>query len=439
MSLDLHPKLKEKLVGTLAEALPTLEVVRGIALTNESQQHLQTLDSSLPGHGDIADKLHRWISDQPLSDFLMGTINNALMGDKYENGSHQPITGLLGWSDVGAKASELIDQFDRLPETYIVTISAPEGMDKYLEAGDGQLRLSKAARVALATDSFSQDHPVSTGDEQRDRDIWDHTLLGGLSNVGDSNYEWKGAYLQIIKQGFLGRFTETVTEHELVGDFKALWGVQLALGIAQRRRSWSAYPSKRKLIVHRIAGENLELTFRIELDASASQLINDIKFNDWVPGDHPLETKLGVYKLDLDKLDLMFGTSPEAERLRLAARWLFDSYAAENELLAYIQAMVCLEIILGDASLIGEIGLGELLRNRCAYLIGKTSVQRREILEDFKEIYDVRSHIVHRGKNRMSAREREHYGKLVWYCKRCIQEELKLLEQARMDGEQAAD
>ncbi len=70
------------------------------------------------------------------------------------------------------------------------------------------------------------------------------------------------------------------------------------------------------------------------------------------------------------------------------------------------------------------------------YLIGKTSVQRSEILKDFKEIYDVRSHIVHRGKNRMSAREREHYGKLVWYCKRCIQEELKLIEQAKKDEQQ---
>jgi hypothetical protein len=438
MPLGLHAKLKEKLVGTLAELLPTLEIVRGIALTSESQRLLQALDGSLPSHGDIAEKLHRWISDQPLSDFLGATINTALMGDKYEDGSHAPITGLPGWSNVGTKANELIEQFDNLPEAYIVTVSAPEGMEKYLEANDGELRLSKTVRVAIASEKFSAMHPVSTGEEQRDHNVWDHTLLGGLIGSGDRNYEWKGAYLQIIKQGFIGRYIETATEHELIGDFKALWGVQLALGIAQRRRSWSAYPSKRKLIVHRAAGKNLELILRIELDAPASQLVDDIKFNDWMPGDHSVETKLGVYKLDLDKLDLVFGSSPEAERLRLAARWLFDSYATENELLAYVQAMVCLEIILGDASLIGEIGLGELLRNRCAYLIGKTSVQRGEILKDFREIYDVRSHIVHRGKNRMSAREREHYGKLIWYCKRCIHEELKLLEQAKKDEQRAA-
>lgn len=437
MPIGLHVKLKEKLLGGLAEVLPTLEIIRGIALTSESQERLRTLDASLPTHGDIAEKLRRWISDQPLSDFLTGKINTALMSDKYEDGSHQPITALPGWSDVEARAGELIGQFDDLPEAYLVSISAPEGMEKYLEANKGQLRLSEAVRIALATESFSQEHPVSTGDEQRDHNVWDTTLLGGLLGSGSSPYEWKGAYLQIIKRGFLGRFIETATEHEIVGEFKALWGVQLALGIAQRRRSWSAYPTKRKLIVHRVVGEHLELMLRIELDAAASQLVGDMKFNDWVPGDHPLETKLGVYKLDFDKLDLIFGTSAEAERLRLAARWLFDSYATENELLAYVQAMVCLEIILGDASLLGEITLGELLRNRCAYLIGKTSVQRSEILRDFKEIYDVRSHIVHRGKSRMSAREREHYGKLVWYCKRCIQEELKLLEQAKKEERQA--
>jgi len=438
MAVGLHPKLKEALVGALAETLPSVEVIRGIAVTSESSQRLRTLDSSLPKHGDIAEKLQRWISDQPFSDFLVGKINTELMDDVYEDGSNQPIAGVPGWSDLGAKATELVEQFDELPEAYIVSISAPDGMEKYLEATNGELRIAGAVRIALATESFAHEHPVSTGSEQRDRNVWDHTLLGGLLSTGTSNYEWKGAYLQIIKQGFVGRFTETATEHDIVGEFKALWGVQLALGLAQRRRSWSAYPTKRKLIVHRVAGSNLELRLRIELDAEASQLIDDLKFNDWVPGDHPLETKLGVYRLDLDKLDLIFGTSLEAERLRLAARWLFDSYATDNELLAYVQAMVCLEIILGDASLIGEIGLGELLRNRCAYLIGRTSVQRGEILQDFREIYDVRSHIVHRGKSRMSAREREHYGKLVWYCKRCIQEELKLLEQAKKEDAQTA-
>ena len=72
-------------------------------------------------------------------------------------------------------------------------------------------------------------------------------------------------------------------------------------------------------------------------------------------------------------------------------------------------------------------GLGELLRNRCAYLIGTTHDQRKEILDEFKEIYDVRSKIVHRGKARLNLHERTLFSKLQWVCRRVIQEEIKLL------------
>lgn len=431
MSLGLHVNLRKKLTETLIEILPHIEIVRGIGVTEASRIALQVIDRSLPGHGEISENLYRWISDQPLSDFLVGAINNALMTDQFVDGSEHPITSVPGWSDVNSKAEGLINDLENLPCMFLATTSAPDGMDQFLEANDGEFRLSKAVRVALASDKFPEEYPVTTDDEERDRKIWGSTLLGDLVRPDGAKYEWKGAYLQVIKQGFIGRLTETVTEHDLIGDFKALWGVQLALGLATRKRSWSPFPAKRKLILHRRAGNKLELMLRIELDTASSQLADEIKFDDWLPKNLPIKNKIEIYKREFDKLDLIFASDPEAERLRLAARWLFDSYATENELLAYVQAMVCLEIILGDASLIGEIGLGELLRNRCAYLIGKTSVQRNEILKDFKEIYDVRSHIVHRGKNRISARERGYYSKLIWYCKRCIQEELNLLQEAK--------
>ncbi|GFM27182.1 uncharacterized protein PY1_contig-01-43 [Novosphingobium sp. PY1] len=352
------------------------------------------------------------------------------MADSYVDGSVVPLMSVPGWEDANAQAAIIVEEFERLPKTYFVSISAPSGMDEFLRATEGQMRLANRARIVLADDEFVEHHPVTTGDDVRDRSIWEHSLLSLVSSP-DNNYKWEGGYLQIIKQGYIGRFIETNTSHEVVGDFKALWGVQLALGIAKRRNSWSAYPVKRKLIVHQSTGDSLRLQMRLELDGATSSLVDQIAFNDWLPAGHPMETKVEVYKLYLNEIDLIFGESEEATRLRLASRWLFDSYATDNELLAYVQAMVCLEIILGDASLIGEIGLGELLRNRCAYLIGKTSTERAEILRDFKEIYDVRSHIVHRGKSRMNARERGLYAKLIWYCQRCIREEINLLKKTK--------
>jgi Apea-like HEPN len=90
--------------------------------------------------------------------------------------------------------------------------------------------------------------------------------------------------------------------------------------------------------------------------------------------------------------------------------------------------MIALEILLGDKQRSDLMGLSELLRNRCAYLIGKNQRQRESILDDFGRIYDVRSQIVHRGKSRLSRQEQYLFFRLRWMCFRVIQEEVRLLE-----------
>jgi hypothetical protein len=129
----------------------------------------------------------------------------------------------------------------------------------------------------------------------------------------------------------------------------------------------------------------------------------------------------------LQEIACVFQSKHNTEKLRSAAQWLFDSYCGRNELLSFIQTAVVMEILLGDKSISDLMGLGGLLRNRCAYLIGTSHKQRGEILNDFKKIYDVRSKIVHRGKSRLNLHERTLFSKLQWMCQRVIQEEVKLL------------
>lgn len=75
-----------------------------------------------------------------------------------------------------------------------------------------------------------------------------------------------------------------------------------------------------------------------------------------------------------------FKIMKSVKKLRNACCWLFDSYCGENELLSFVQATITLEILLGDKSESDKVGLGSLLKNRCAYLLGKTSKERNIIL-----------------------------------------------------------
>ncbi len=83
----------------------------------------------------------------------------------------------------------------------------------------------------------------------------------------------------------------------------------------------------------------------------------------------------------------------EAERVKGAIKWCFDSYAVENQTLSFLQVCIGLEALLGDAEYNGA--LTETLADRCSYLIGDDIKGRKTIKKNFKELYEVRSKLVH--------------------------------------------
>jgi hypothetical protein len=109
------------------------------------------------------------------------------------------------------------------------------------------------------------------------------------------------------------------------------------------------------------------------------------------------------------------------------------SHSGSDEMLSFVQAAVVLEILLGDKATSDVIGLGELLRNRCAYLISRSPLERERILSDFARIYDVRSKIVHEGKKRLNLDEWKLFSRLRWICQRVIREEARLLARPNFD------
>ncbi len=127
-------------------------------------------------------------------------------------------------------------------------------------------------------------------------------------------------------------------------------------------------------------------------------------------------------------MSVAFAQGTKSETIQLAAQWFFDgSRDGTDELLRFVQMMIVLEILLGDKATSDQIGLNELLRNRCAYLLGASNAQREALLNTFSKIYAVRSQIVHRGKHRLSLEERHLFTNLKWMCRRVISKELDLL------------
>jgi hypothetical protein len=85
---------------------------------------------------------------------------------------------------------------------------------------------------------------------------------------------------------------------------------------------------------------------------------------------------------------------PDIHNIKTALEWSFDSREKDNQTLSFIQACIGLEALLGDAKDKDEPLTGTLA-DRCAYLLGQSHRDRAGIRERFKEMYRVRSKLVH--------------------------------------------
>ena len=135
----------------------------------------------------------------------------------------------------------------------------------------------------------------------------------------------------------------------------------------------------------------------VELPIDICRLLSNVDIN-W-NGDM---ISKAVERNELDKavsgllrkpIQLIECSEEEANRVKAAIKWCFDSYVVENQTLAFLQVCIGLEALLGDAEYSGA--LTETLADRCAYLIGDNIKGRKKIKKNFKELYEVRSKLVH--------------------------------------------
>jgi hypothetical protein len=115
------------------------------------------------------------------------------------------------------------------------------------------------------------------------------------------------------------------------------------------------------------------------------------------------------------------------KQLLSAGAWFFRSLCGSDELLRLVQMTTTLEILLGDEKLSKKAGITELLASRGAYLIATSRLEREELFDTFKRIYDVRSRAVHAGENRLRG-DSEVLGTATSLCIRAIEKEVSVFQ-----------
>jgi hypothetical protein len=131
---------------------------------------------------------------------------------------------------------------------------------------------------------------------------------------------------------------------------------------------------------------------------------------------------------DLRRFKILLGdgtANAEQEKIRTALEWAFDSNNSSNDTRALIEACIAIEALIGEDST--ERGLTDRLVDRCAFALAKTATERQLIMGDFRDIYRLRSQLVHGRTPRLKRTQRALLRRAQELLGRLLTHEIQLL------------
>lgn len=425
----LNAKCRDMVVQALSDGLPNVMVQSNRFI----QYHtfsiwVSAAERSLPGSGKIRDEFRKFISEEPLSNFCYDYIDDFL-GDSVTYDGKQPDRPLSELIEDGeAFLSRMMDGFEGLPWNYSIGFPLSQSVSDMLNTYIGPIRVSDAIRIEVSDEQLLQTFPPTPVSPSRPAISETKNALAALFREDVGTF-WKSntAYVLVRETGYIDSVGSTEPFYRAHRYLKSLLGLLIAhnviatgTGLISRRGTESA-------IVHREGDGEWLFDRYLFLDGSRQVGLSNLVENTVIRSIVDPGKRREFVSHCFADVSVAFSTSPQAQRLRTSAQWLYDSFVNRDNLLSFLQAMVSAEILLGEESPSGEASIGELIRNRCAFLIADSSTERDKIRNDMREIYRIRSKIVHAGKDRLSASEFDLLDKLRWYVRRVIFREIELL------------
>jgi hypothetical protein len=376
MPLGLHAECKSRLVDALSEALPNIEIKNGMFIEGLSAFIvLYNSEKVLPTKGKIRDQLVNYIDERPLTEFVTATLSSELRDATYiSDGPNIRLAELEPYRDAKKTAERLVESLESLPRQYMLTLRLPKMLDTVVGPAKAESILSSNIRIVRATSEFRQTFEFETVSDSLRSKLVGGSILGSLFDP-NKKAEWEdGAlYLQIEVTGYVGVYGGSNTYQDALRTLRSVFGLGIALQLFDTKYEYALAKPSASVIVHQLRGDSSwEVLESVELNDTLAATLNTLRLsrvNDWIDS----QPKQDAWSEHVFKqMHGIFRQEKKAEPILLASQWYFDSSYGADELLRYVQSMIVLEIILGDKATSDLMGLNELLRNRCAYLIGNS-------------------------------------------------------------------
>jgi hypothetical protein len=401
-------KLRAPIVEGIARELERTEIYGNVVISTWSMRDLSKLDG-LVSKGQLGADLFTHLGDEPISTFVIRELKRMFVGGEWDLEAHSRLVDWPGFEDLEQVAAKLIAALESLPWTYVMTVRLP-----------GSLTGPFSER--FKTFELTPRHRIVNGDQLGGEFPLDVQEQGLQALYRSTSWDPAATYLQVTSSGYLAS-SATESFHRTRDEIHAFFGLGIALGLFDPfvdRYGDERDSGQWRYVVHEGKGNGWQQIGVHDLDDQHARKLAGLRVNKF--GEGSSDSLAAV----LGRIGAVF-RSEHGRKVELAARWLFESYCSRDVLQEFIQATVALEILLGDEAQPEGVGLTTLMANRCAYAIGRTPEHRETLIKDFREIYRIRSKIVHTGKTRLSSEERRYLFSLRSICAIVIKREFELV------------
>ena len=428
MTIKIGDEDKEQMLATLAEGIGSALIEHdtfphwpSFALAGFNSQY------HLPSEGKNREFMEECVGEMPFVEFLVEKIRLELNDTRDFNGeiSRKTLVGSPGYQDAHSVAARVISEFESLPWRYRVTVELPEKQFPVELFENGTIALGELASLNVPDLLFAQTNPLIHENQRRTKRMWGSGLVTSLL-LGQPAWKKQSVCFSQNVSGFIGINARETPVKRAEERLESFFGLGLAKRLFSHKVDYSEQKLSLRWVVHELdaAGGSIPLT-AVSVNEELSEVLRAVSsFN--FHSDYPEASRLPWLQKQLSEIDRAL-RSKNNEKVLLASKWFFDSFKGSDEALRYVRRMTCLEILLGSSVNTVKSSLSEIMSNRLAYMIGNNYAERDRVIADFKQIYGLRSRILHQGQHRLGYRQAKLTSRLKELCEEAISAECRIL------------
>lgn len=314
-----------------------------------------------------------------------------------EGNDKSPLTSYLGFSDPLKIAKSFVEKIKSIPRQYVCY--TPLNLQLGSVMADNNIEFSFGNQLSVISGDTAVAEVTTTCDNL---DFAKYLTRQAMYDSSKIDIEESNFYIKYRQSGYISDRTSPRIISDMSDNIRALYGSLFAHGCLYLFKiKYVDGINHASVIVNQSAGDSQILAYACGVD-------DDLKLCAGLNlgGDLTKENNTSKIVSIFENIKVVF-SSPESQRLKTSAVWLLRSFLSEREMDQILCSAIAVEVLLGDREASDRVGLSKLMANRCAYALGKSEIDRKDITEFFIKWYRLRSEIVHSGRMRVTGDEKK--------------------------------